>query len=96
MHVVIADQLSSSAIEILRTVPGFTVDARPGRPAAELAKDLADADALVVRSATQVDAKLLAAGRPGRASTVKPGTVRRISIAEDESWSAMTTCILKV
>ena len=24
MHVVIADQLSSSAIEILRTVPGFT------------------------------------------------------------------------
>jgi len=61
MHVVIADQLSSSAIEILRTVPGFTVDARPGRPAAELAKDLADADALVVRSATQVDAKLIAA-----------------------------------
>ncbi len=43
MHVVIADQLSSSAIEILRTVPGFTVDARPQRPAAELAKDLADA-----------------------------------------------------
>ena len=61
MHVVIADQLSSSAVEILRTVPGFTVDARPGRPAAELAKDLADADALVVRSATQVDAKLIAA-----------------------------------
>ena len=45
-------------------VPGFTVDARPGRPAAELAKDLADADALVVRSATQVDAKLIAAA-PG-------------------------------
>ena len=61
MHVVIADQLSSSAIEILRTVPGFTVDARPQRPAAELAKDLADADALIVRSATQVDAKLIAA-----------------------------------
>src|SRR6186713_2173587 len=61
MHVVIADQLSSSAIEILRTVPGFTVDARPGRPAAELAQDLADADALIVRSATQVDAKLIAA-----------------------------------
>ena len=61
MHVVIADQLSSSAIEILRTVPGFTVDARPGRAAADLAKDLADADALIVRSATQVDAKLIAA-----------------------------------
>ena len=61
MHVVIADQLSSSAIEILRNVPGFTVDARAGRPAAELAQDLADADALIVRSATQVDAKLIAA-----------------------------------
>ena len=60
MHVVIADQLSSSAIEILRTVPGFTVDARPGRPAAELAKDSADAG-INVRSATQVDAKLIAA-----------------------------------
>ena len=63
MHVVIADQLSSSAIEILHTVPGFTVDARPGRTAAELAKDLADADALVVRSATQVDAMIAAAPR---------------------------------
>ena len=42
-------------------MPGFTVDARPGRAAAEIAKDLADADALIVRSATQVDAKLIAA-----------------------------------
>src|SRR5215218_266159 len=61
MHVVIADQLSSSAIEILRSVPGFTVDARAQRPATDLARDLAEADALIVRSATQVDAKLIAA-----------------------------------
>ena len=64
MHVVIADQLSSSAIEILRTVPGFTVDARPGRAAADLAKDLADADALDRAQRHQVDAKLIAAA-PG-------------------------------
>ena len=31
--------------------------------------------------------------RCGRASTVQPGTVRRISTAEDESESAMTTCM---
>ncbi len=61
MHVVIADQLSSSAIEILRSVPGWTVDARAQRPAKDLARDLAEADALIVRSATQVDAALIAA-----------------------------------
>jgi D-3-phosphoglycerate dehydrogenase len=59
MHIVIADQLPASAIEILRTVQGWTVDARTQRPAAELARDLADADALVVRSATTVDASVI-------------------------------------
>ena len=59
MHIVIADQLPASAIEILRGVPGWTVDARTGRPAAELARDLASADALIVRSATTVDASVL-------------------------------------
>lgn len=61
MHVVIADSLSSSAVEILRTVPGWTVDARPQRSPADLAADLAEADALIVRSATQVDQQLIAA-----------------------------------
>ena len=35
--------------------PGWTVDARSGRPKPDLINDLADADALVVRSATKVD-----------------------------------------
>ena len=60
MHVVIADPLSSSAVEILRSVPGWTVDARPQRSAKDLAGDLAEADALIVRSATQVDEQLIA------------------------------------
>ena len=80
MHVVIADQLSSSAIEILRTVPGFTVDARPQRPAAELAKDLADADALIVRSATQVDAKLIAACPCAAENVSAPNTFVEFSV----------------
>ena len=42
-------------------MPGWTVDARPQRPASELARDLADADALIVRSATQADKALIAA-----------------------------------
>lgn len=60
MHIVIADQLPASAVEILRGVPGWTVDARTQRPPAELARDLAEADALIVRSATIVDARLIA------------------------------------
>jgi D-3-phosphoglycerate dehydrogenase len=61
MHIVIADQLPASAIEILRHVPGWTIDSKSGRAAADLARDLADADALIVRSATKADAQLIAA-----------------------------------
>ncbi len=61
MKIVIADQLPSSAIELLRSVPGWTIDARPQRKPGELASDLADADALIVRSATTVDRALIEA-----------------------------------
>lgn len=61
MKIIIADDLPSSALELLRAEPGWIVDARSGRKPAELAKDLADADALMVRSATTVDAALLQA-----------------------------------
>src|SRR5918994_4353100 len=61
MHIVIADQLPASAVELLRSVPGWTIDARSGRPVEELLRDLEKADALVVRSATKVTAALMAA-----------------------------------
>ena len=61
MHIVIADQLPSSAVELLQSVAGWTVDAQAGRSADVLAPALANADALVVRSATKVNEKLLAA-----------------------------------
>ncbi|MBA3231210.1 MAG: phosphoglycerate dehydrogenase [Acidobacteria bacterium] len=61
MHIVIADSLPASAIELLRSVPGWTIDARVGRSPADLARDLAMADALIVRSATKVDAAIMAA-----------------------------------
>jgi D-3-phosphoglycerate dehydrogenase len=73
MHIVIADQLPNSAIEILRSVPGWTVDARTQRPAAELARDLAEADALIVRSATTVDAQVIA-GAPRLRVIARAGT----------------------
>jgi D-3-phosphoglycerate dehydrogenase len=59
MKIVVADDLPLSSIELLRAEPGWVVDARSGRSADALAADLADADALLVRSATKVDARLL-------------------------------------
>jgi D-3-phosphoglycerate dehydrogenase len=59
LKIVVADDLPASALELLRAEAGWVVDARPGRLPAALAADLADADALLVRSATKVDASLL-------------------------------------
>ncbi len=60
MHIVIADSLPASASEPFRAL-GWTVDAKSGRNPEDLARDLSSADALIVRSATQVTASLLAA-----------------------------------
>jgi len=60
MKIIVADDLPASALELLRG-EGWHVDARTRRPSAELARDLADADALIVRSATKVTADLIGA-----------------------------------
>src|SRR5204862_490195 len=60
VKILVADDLPSSAIDLLRSESGWTVDARAGRDRPALAAALADADALVVRSATTVDDNLLA------------------------------------
>src|SRR5712692_1337724 len=61
MKIVVSDDLPSSALDLLRAEAGWTVDARSGRSKEALAADLADADALLIRSATNVDGQLLAA-----------------------------------
>jgi D-3-phosphoglycerate dehydrogenase / 2-oxoglutarate reductase len=61
MRIVVADDLPTSSLDLLRSEPGWIVDARSGRSPDALAADLADADALLVRSATKVDARLMAA-----------------------------------
>jgi D-3-phosphoglycerate dehydrogenase len=60
MKIIVADNLPPSALDALQ-INGWTVDARSGRSPDELAVDVADADALLVRSATKVDARLIAA-----------------------------------
>jgi D-3-phosphoglycerate dehydrogenase len=66
MHIVVADDLPASAIELLRG-EGWSVDATTGRSPDELSAALADADALIVRSATKVTAALIGAAPKLRA-----------------------------
>jgi D-3-phosphoglycerate dehydrogenase len=61
MKIVVADTLPSSAVELLRSIPGSIVDARAQRSPQQLAIDLEDADAIIVRSATTVDKALIQA-----------------------------------
>lgn len=72
MHITVADDLPSSALELLRR-EGWHVDARTGRTPEQLAADLADADALVVRSATKVTPALIAAA-PRLRAIARAGT----------------------
>jgi D-3-phosphoglycerate dehydrogenase len=58
LKIVVADDLPASALDILRA-ERWEVDARTGRTPEQLTADLADADALVVRSATKVTGPLI-------------------------------------
>lgn len=58
MHILIPDDLPPAAIAVLAE-QGWTTDTRSGRSAAQLRDDAAGADAIIVRSATTVDAPLI-------------------------------------
>jgi len=72
MKIVIADGLPASALEHLRDT-NWTIDAKQGRPPAELASDLKDAVALIVRSATKVTRELID-GAPNLRVIARAGT----------------------
>ena len=58
MKIVVADDLPASALDLLRG-EGWNVDARTGRTPEQLSADVADADAIVVRSATKITAPII-------------------------------------
>jgi len=60
LKIVVADDLPPSALDVLRA-EGWNVDARTGRAPEQLAADVADAEAIVVRSTTKVTAPLIQA-----------------------------------
>ena len=59
MKVLISDKLAPEAAEKLTAVEGIEVDNSPGLETEELKAHLADAEALIIRSATKVTAELL-------------------------------------
>jgi D-3-phosphoglycerate dehydrogenase len=72
LTIVVADDIPASALEVLRA-EGWNVDARTGRAPDQLAADLTEADALVVRSATKVTPDLIAAA-PRLRAIARAGT----------------------
>src|SRR5438876_9547351 len=85
MKIVVADDLPGSSLELLRSEPGWVVDARSGRTPDALAADLAGADALLVRSTTKVDVRLMDAA-PGLRIIARAGTgVDNVDVAAASS-----------
>jgi D-3-phosphoglycerate dehydrogenase len=64
MKILVADNVSESALEVLRAEPSWEVVFRPKKPAVSITEEIKDADALIVRSATKANAELL--GHAGR------------------------------
>ena len=63
MKILVADSVSERAVEILREQESWDVVFLPKKAGANVAEEIRDADALVVRSATKVTAQLLAKRR---------------------------------
>ncbi len=59
MKILVCDNFSPEALEILKSTEGVTLDYRPSIEAEELRSAIADAHALLVRGGTEVDSDLL-------------------------------------
>ncbi len=97
MKIIVAEKMSSSAINLLRE-PGWTV-VTPDQLNGNLSKELQDADALLVRSAVQVNAALLAGANKlrviGRAGVgvdnieMEPATRKGIAVMNTPGGNAV-------
>jgi len=59
MKILVADNVSESALEVLRADRTWEVVFLPKKPQASVTEEIKDADALIVRSATKATAELL-------------------------------------
>ncbi len=99
--VLVTDSLAPQGFEILERTPGIEVVDAPGMKPAELLVAIADADALIIRSATQVTAEVIAAAKQlsvvGRAGIgvdnvdVGAATARGIVVMNTPGGNTVTT-----
>ncbi|MBW1980247.1 MAG: phosphoglycerate dehydrogenase [Deltaproteobacteria bacterium] len=61
MKILISDSIAATGVDLLRSVPDFEVAFQPDLSPQELKEAIADADALIIRSATKVTADLIEA-----------------------------------
>src|SRR3972149_7125528 len=62
-RILIPTRLSPEGVAILRATPGFEVDFQPGLKGADLLRAVATADAIIIRSDSQMDAATIAAAK---------------------------------
>ena len=99
--VLVTDSLAPQGFEILARTPGIEVVDAPGMKPAQLLEAIADADALIIRSATQVTAEVIAAAKQlsvvGRAGIgvdnvdVGAATARGIVVMNTPGGNTVTT-----
>jgi D-3-phosphoglycerate dehydrogenase / 2-oxoglutarate reductase len=99
--VLVTDSLAPQGFEILERTPGIEVIDSPGLKPAQLLEAIADADALIIRSATQVTAQVIAAAKQlsvvGRAGIgvdnvdVGAATARGIVVMNTPGGNTVTT-----
>jgi D-3-phosphoglycerate dehydrogenase len=99
--VLVSDELAPQGLEILERARGMQVDYRPGLPPGDLLLAIADADGLVIRSATKVTADVIAAAPQlqvvGRAGSgvdnvdVAAATARGIVVMNTPGGNNITT-----
>ncbi|MCL6548608.1 MAG: phosphoglycerate dehydrogenase [Alicyclobacillus sp.] len=63
MNILVADDISELGIEKLQEIPGANVVVKTGMAEAELIREIAEADALIVRSQTKVTAAVIEAAK---------------------------------
>src|SRR5215469_767806 len=104
MKIIVAEKMSSSAINLLRE-PGWTV-VTPDQINGNLPQELETADALLVRSAVQVDAKLLDSAKKlrviGRAGVgvdniqLEPATHKGIAVMNTPGGNAVAVAEITI
>ncbi|MBI1883698.1 MAG: phosphoglycerate dehydrogenase [Chlamydiae bacterium] len=102
MKILISDSLSSKGLDILKAESDFQVDVKVGLPEEEICKIIKDYDAIIVRSQTDVSAKIIQEGTRlkviARAGVgvdnvdVEAATKRGIVVMNTPGGNTISTC----